>query len=67
MYTREYRVCLVNGKYGYGDTAWKALLDACKNERKADLIAAHIKHISSITGIIYALNGVEIGKQERTI
>ena len=58
-----YRIALQNGATGYGITAWDALVNAV-GEKKADKIAARIKHISQITGVIYALNGVIIGHQE---
>jgi hypothetical protein len=57
-------ITLVNGKYGYGKSSWDALVDAV-GERKADKIAAQIKHISEITGTIYAINGVVIGAMEK--
>lgn len=59
----EYRIGLVNGKCGYGKTAWDALVNAV-GEKKADIIAANIKHIGH-NGIIYAKNDVIIGTQER--
>ena len=62
----EFRVGLINGRVGYGETAWLALLAACANERKADIIAANIKRINS-QGEIIALNNVTIGYQEKRL
>lgn len=61
---QKYRIGLVNGKVGYGSDAWQALV-AAVGEKKADIIAAHINHISQTTGTIYAKNGVVIGVQEK--
>lgn len=60
----RYRIGLANGKVGYGSDAWQVLV-AAVGEKKADIIAAHIKHISQETGTIYAKNGVVIGVQEK--
>jgi len=64
---KEYRVALVNGKYGYGKTAYLALIDAV-GTRKADLICDNLADNQRMSGkrvTFWAKNGAEIGMIEQ--
>lgn len=63
--SKPYRVGLVNGKYGYGDSSWDALVNAV-GERKADKIASQIRRVTS-NGTILAYNGVIIGQLDKIV
>ena len=61
----EFRVCLKNGKYGYGADSWQALKEAV-GAKKAHIIAGQIGYISSAHEIV-GKNGVTIGFIEKRI
>ena len=59
---RTYRVSLVNGKTGYGNSTWEALVNAVGKE-KASLISDYYSNNSPV-GTWYAKNGVVIATCE---
>ena len=59
---KEYKVSLVNGKYGYGFSTWEALVNAV-GITKANLISEFYSN-SSPVGTWYAKNGVAIATCE---
>lgn len=64
---KEYRVALVNGKYGYGQTTYLALVNAV-GTRKANLICDNLADNQLMSGkrfTFWAKNGAEIGIIEK--
>lgn len=59
----EYRIALKNGKFGYGKSAWEALVNAV-GLKKAELISNQVPVHFTLNGYskrIFAKNGNEIG------
>ncbi len=60
-----FRIGLVNGKYGWGNTAYEALVNAI-GQKKADILSDFVRIDSYQRGYeIYAKNGVLIGIVEK--
>ena len=62
----EYRIALKNGKWGYGKTAYEAVVKAV-GTKKADLISDQIPthfRLNGYSKTVYAKNGNEIGYLE---